>query len=495
MRSSLHRRLLQFFRHDVVICAGSRVGVAVSGGADSVALLFLLHEMQEELGVMLRILHFNHQLRGAEADADQAFVQELSRRLGLECVIESANVRDVAEQQGWNLEDAARRLRQQFFQGCIDDKLADCVVTAHTADDQAETVLMHLLRGTGIAGLSGIYPAVGPVIRPLLAVRRAELRHYLQERSQSWREDATNQDPSRLRARIRSQLLPILIRDFAPSAVDRLNSLARIAREETALSNEVVLTILRNKVQTIREGCWIQISDIQFPFRTERPAPVRQSAAYGDESLPVPAASVALQKKVIRCLIEKARGSLQGISVRHVEQVLALLEAEKGRAETHLPGLRVSRDLRHRLTFRVDGSETAAAVFSYCYQVELPAQGESSVAIRETGGSVKFKLFDCAGQGRDTKDRAEALDRDLLSGPLVLRNWRPGDLYRPQGRLRRHKLKHLFGESRIPQEERMGWPVVVCGDAIAWVRQFGAAADFAAGRKTRTGVLIVEEPI
>ena len=184
--------------------------MAVSGGADSVALLRLFEELHGELGITLCVLHFNHQLRGTDSGADEAFVKSLTGARGLECFTETADVAAIAKQRHWNLEDAARRLRYQFFDTVISRGAADWVATAHTADDQAETVLARMIRGTGLAGLSSIHPVRGKIIRPLIGVRRDDLRSFLAERKQEWREDATNRDTQRLRARVRHRLLPEL---------------------------------------------------------------------------------------------------------------------------------------------------------------------------------------------------------------------------------------------------------------------------------------------
>src|SRR5438270_7680909 len=189
---------------------GDRVGVAVSGGADSVALLRLLLELREQLGVVLSVVHFNHQIRGAEAEADQKFVEELAAKYNLDMHASSADTPGIAAAKKLSLEAAARRLRYDFFQSLMGRGVVDKVATAHTLDDQAETVLLRIVRGTGTRGLSGILPKLrmsgegcGTVVRPLLNTRRAELREYLTRLGQTWREDASNLDLKHMRNRVR----------------------------------------------------------------------------------------------------------------------------------------------------------------------------------------------------------------------------------------------------------------------------------------------------
>jgi len=219
MPESLSQRIVDSVRRHRMFAPGAVAGVAVSGGADSVALLLLFEELKATLGVRLLVVHFNHQLRGEESDCDEKFVRSLAEARGLEFIAGSEDVAGRARENGWNLEDAGRRLRYQFFAGLVQEGRAMRIAVAHTADDQAETVLAQMVRGTGPAGLAGIYPVTEAVVRPLLQVRRDELRAFLAGRRQTWREDSTNGDVSRLRARIRSRLTPLLEKDF--SAGDR----------------------------------------------------------------------------------------------------------------------------------------------------------------------------------------------------------------------------------------------------------------------------------
>src|SRR5271156_2145123 len=174
MRTPLEQSVLANIRTSRMLIAGNRVGVAVSGGADSVALLRLLDRLRDELGITLAVVHFNHALRGAGSEADAGFVAELAGALGLECLAAREDVGAEASRQGWNLEDAARRLRYAFFERGINQGKGTHPAVAHTADDQGETVLAHLIRGTGPTGLAGIYPDARSLIRPLHGIARQD---------------------------------------------------------------------------------------------------------------------------------------------------------------------------------------------------------------------------------------------------------------------------------------------------------------------------------
>ena len=190
-RTGLPQRVLAYMRRQGMVRAGERIAAACSGGADSTALLLLLEELRERLGIQLAVVHFNHHLRGKDSVEDERFVRRLAEAHELECCVDGADVAAMAKKVRANLEDTARRLRYGFFARLVAEGRATRVAVAHTADDQAETVLAHILRGTGPAGLGGIHPLAGApagkVIRPVLEIRRNELREYLRVKKQAWR--------------------------------------------------------------------------------------------------------------------------------------------------------------------------------------------------------------------------------------------------------------------------------------------------------------------
>jgi tRNA(Ile)-lysidine synthase len=223
-------------RESALLRPGDRVAAAVSGGADSVALLRLLLNCREELGIVLSIAHFNHKLRGQESEADEQFVVELAHEHSLQLHRGCADTAAHAQQKRLSREAAARELRYQFFRKLLYEEQVGKICTAHTQDDQAETVLLRLLRGSGTRGLAGIYPVrhlgQGAIVRPLLQFRRDELREYLRSLGQTWREDQSNIDLSHTRNRVRHQLLPLIEREFNPGIIHVLSDAAEIAREE-----------------------------------------------------------------------------------------------------------------------------------------------------------------------------------------------------------------------------------------------------------------------
>ena len=330
MQTDLTQRVLRAVRCLRMFSAGECLGIGVSGGSDSVALLYLLVQLAPELGVRLAVVHFNHQLRGAESEADEQFVAGLAEKLGLPFFAGRGDVAKSAREHGWNLEDAARRLRYAFFTSVLEGGQVDRIAVAHTADDQAETVLARLVRGTGPAGLAAIYPVKGKVIRPLLEVRRTALRSYLQEAGLSWREDASNEDTSRLRARLRHDFLPILERDLQPVIVEHLGRLARMAREDEAFWTGFVSYRLHELLRREENRLGIRCPDLLAPLPWE-------GAGLPEE------ARVALTRRLVRGIVQEMRGECRQLTSLHVQQVLHLASTASSGRRVELPGIIAER--------------------------------------------------------------------------------------------------------------------------------------------------------
>lgn len=495
MRPALEQRVLSTIRGSRMLIPGDRVGLAVSGGADSVALLRLLESLRSELGITLAVVHFDHSLRGAESTEDAEFVAGLARASGLELILEREDVAAAARRHGWNLEDAARRLRYAFFARIAEEGRITRLAVAHTADDQAETVLSHMIRGTGPTGLAGIYPAVGAIVRPLLETRREELRAYLRKRGETWREDSTNRDQSRLRARIRAQLLPLLERGFSPAIVSHLGGLARFAREEEVFWAALVENCFRTHAKTDGRAVRIQIGDLISPLPLE--VSLGKASDEGGRVDP----SRVLTERLIRRLYADVRGDRRGLGARHVEQVLHLATRSASGRRIELPGgIQVER-IFEELIFssnvasdrRSPVQETMSQMGAYQYVVSLPDRGAATVSIPELGTCFRLKVIDWLSAASDTKRDATALDADLIQAPLILRNWHPGDAYRPRGRRQPRKLKQMFVAGRISLRKRAGWPVLESGGRVIWARGMPPAEEFCAREGTRAGVVIEED--
>ncbi|MGD0200755.1 MAG: tRNA lysidine(34) synthetase TilS [Bryobacteraceae bacterium] len=438
---------------------GQRVGVAVSGGVDSVCLLDVLRELAPEWALRLTVLHVNHRLRGEESRADEEFVRKLAESYGLEFRLRSLDVGQLAGETADNLEQAARRVRGEFFLEFIRRGALDRIALGHTRSDQAETVLFRFLRGAGTAGLAGIRPVTAEgFVRPLLEVDRQDVLEYLRERGLPWREDSTNADPAFARNRIRHHLLPALSRDWNPDLPHVLAGVARIALDEEAY--------WAAEIERLTSG----------HFLHRPPALLFRADWLG--SLP-PASA----RRVIRRAIEETKGDLRRIDLRHVEQVLELSALVEGSRRIRIPGLEVFRSFDW-VRLVPAGVDRAA---SRDYELPAPVPGEIplpdgttvlSLRVLEPG-TEPLSARDSAASRYNVSD-GDDLDWGRIPGPLCVRNWRPGDRYRPAGHTRETKIKLLFQGARIPLWERRGWPVISCGAQIVWARKFGVAAEYAA---------------
>jgi tRNA(Ile)-lysidine synthase len=466
----LHRALQQ----KAPLAPGERVGAAVSGGADSVALLRLLLELRERTGFVLCVVHFNHKLRGRASDADEEFVSKLAAQHGLELFVAREDIAARAKRERGNLEEVAREARYTFFQRLVKEERVRRVAVAHTADDQAETVLGHILRGTGLAGLGGIHPESGVIFRPLLAIRRAELRTYLLAKRQSWREDASNRDTKRTRARIRQKLMPLLEKSFQPAVVAHLCKLADLSREVESYIEAQAADWEHKHTRLVADGIRVELADF----------------------LAAPAAVIS---RVVRRIVASVKPHGGQLGAPHVEAVLQLAaQRDSGKALLLPGGVEVRRD-REALRFvrmekapEEQGRKSAA--LGYCYEVDLRT-GAAELRLVELSCLLHFRVIDWPAEGRETKHTGAVLDRERMSLPLVVRNWRPGDSMQPLGHQKRHKVARLLNEKSVSRWEKEIWPVLTSGGELAWVRGLPVSAEFAAGPNIRAAVLITEEPV
>ncbi len=493
MRSTLSQQLLRHIQAEKFLQPGDRVGLAVSGGADSVALLLLLLELREKLGIVLSVVHFNHKLRGKASDADEKFVAKLAAKYRLELHSASLDVAKKAKKERANLEDAARRARYDYFRSLAESGVCTRITVAQTADDQAETVLAHLLRGTGLAGLGGIHPIAGPVVRPLLTVRRSDLRAYLRRKKQNWREDVTNRDTKRLRARIRSKLLPLLEKQFQPAIVEHLATLADLAREdEAALQTHAELRVRALAKET--HGI-VRIPASEIAGSRSASGSLQGTKSENEQ---IAVNSVGIPKRMIRHITANIKPRAGQLGANHVEAVLELARSGRSGSSLSLPGGVEVRRERDTLVFRAaenakSGSARHAAC-EYAYNIDLAGTSQN-VQVPELSCVFRLRVIDWPPQRGETNSEEKVLDRDRLRSPLVLRNWRPGDRFRPFGHQNAHKLKRLLNEKRISRWERDGWPVLTSGGVLVWARGFLVAPDFAADERTRKGIVIAEEPL
>ena len=484
-QSQLAVQLRTKLENEKLVRAGERVGVAVSGGADSVALLRLFVELREPLGIVVCVAHFNHKLRGNASDADEKFVAGLAAHHGLEFFAGRESIAAKAKRERANLEDAARRARYAFFDQLVKEGRVARVAVAQTADDQAETVLAHMMRGTGLAGLAGIHPEAGSVFRPLLGIRRAALRAYLREKRQKWREDASNRDKTRTRARIRHKLMPFLEKTFPGPIVEHLYQLAELARED----NTYLDLVARVRVHEVAKqgGNAISVPASEFAERQKD-----ASKASGRDASDA-ADNLALGKRIVREIVKRVKPRAGELGSTHVDAALHLARHGHSGQILQLPGGVEVRRERDTLVFRAAQAGTGRAEpATFSMHVHLPTS-DGQLRLEALSRTLLFRVIDWPGEGRETTKTGAVLDRSRLREPLALRNWRPGDAMRPAGHQNRHTVARLLNELGASRWEKEQWPVLTSAGQVAWVLGLPVADEFAVAEGSRAAVVITEE--
>jgi tRNA(Ile)-lysidine synthase len=445
---------------------GQRVGVAVSGGPDSVCLLHVLFDLAPRWNLRLHVLHLDHQLRGEESRGDARFVEQLASRLGLPCSLGQVDVAALARARAENLEQAARNERRRFFLDFLQSGALDRIALGHTRSDQAETVLFRFLRGSGTAGLAGIRPVTADgFVRPLVGIERAAVEQFLRERNIAWREDSSNASLGFDRNRIRHELLPMLQREWNPAIAEMLAHTADWALEE--------------------ESYWeTEIGRLAGRYLIAKPPAVFLRA---DQLADLPAAAA---RRLLRRAIEMVKGDLHSVDFAHIAAITVLCSQPEGSGRLQIPGVDVYRSFEWlRLAPPgVDNLENRNFRLPAPVPGSVPLPGGSSAVLLELIENKPVTELPDSGYNR----LMEYLDWGRISGALEVRNWRPGDQYRPVGHSGVEKIKLLFQQARIPLWERRSWPVITSGEEIVWARRFGPAADLAATPKSRLLLKIQE---
>jgi tRNA(Ile)-lysidine synthase len=429
----VHETILR--RH--LFLPGQTVLVAVSGGADSVALLYALHYFHRRLGTSLSVAHLNHGIRGREADRDEDFVRHLAWRLGLPFAGERENVPALARRRGLSIEMAAREARYEFFVRAAAEAGADLVATAHTADDQAETVLLRILRGTGPQGLGGMdYRSTRgriALVRPMLDVTHADAVAFLERHGRTWREDASNRDTKIPRNWVRHTLLPLVERGLNPQVRGALLRMARLMRDE----NE-----------------WL--AKVTSPGTAERTLEVSH---LGKLSL------AARRRAVLQWLIGQ-HVEAEALDFDAIERVLELARTTAGTRSVPLSA--TASVLRRYGVLMVERSRAAGQKFS----AELKVPGETGVP----GAGLHVRVTKGRGFRKSKSLRAGTLPSfcqvsaaAVGRSKLALRTWKPGDRIRPLGMDGSRKVQDILVDAKVPRDERGQLPVLVCRDTVIWI--------------------------
>ncbi|MCD6083403.1 tRNA lysidine(34) synthetase TilS [Candidatus Aerophobetes bacterium] len=451
-KCSLLERVRQTIKEYRMFTSKERVLVGISGGPDSTALLHLLSRLKDEYELQLWAAHLNHKIRGREAEKEARWTEQFARKLKVPIIMDSFDVPLLAARKKLSLEEAARQARYDFFERIADRLKIDKIALGHTASDQVETILMRLIRGCGLDGLSGIPPVRGKIVRPLIRTFRGEIEEYCSENSLHPCTDSSNKDVFLLRNRIRLKLIPYLRENYNPQICRVLFQIGEILREEN--------DFFRRETEKV--------------FNSLCEEKEKDRIALGVQKLN--GLHLALRRRAVREAIRLIRGSTRGVEFDHINSALKI--SEEGRGRLSLPGGISVRIDSGNLLFEKRRREEEIA-----FERLLNVPGRTDLP--EVGLVFDTEIIYQRPTSFASGGYEAYLDLDKLKRPLFLRKRKEGDKFQPLGMRGRKKIKDFFIDLKIPREERDKIPLLISKDRIAWIVGYRLDENFKVTRNTR----------
>lgn len=421
---------------------GDRIGVALSGGPDSVALLKVLALCAGEYGIELVALHLNHGMRGAESLRDEAFVEKLCAEMNVALISGRVSIPEIRKEKKGSWEEIAREERYRFFEETAAEQGLDRIALGHTCNDQAETVLINLLRGSGLEGLRGIVPVrEDRFIRPLIGTSREEIMVFLEKEQVDFIVDSSNQSEYYLRNRIRNRLIPALEANYCADPVGILARTADILRiEDDFLAREVDGFLSSGAVETDGERLVLSVPEWR-------------------------AVHDALKRRIIKRILEERTDDTKGIGYEHIMAVHDLMKGDNPGGALAMPfGIRVHREYDKLVVSRGEGEAGKGDETVFASEVPVPGR----VALDERGGAMIFDVADRVDVDYGSRYTV-FIDYDRIIFPLQVRTFRPGDRIQPLGMKGMKKVKSLFIDEKVPRGKRRQIPLLVDRDSVLWV--------------------------
>ncbi|MDO9541947.1 MAG: tRNA lysidine(34) synthetase TilS [Kiritimatiellia bacterium] len=443
MSSPLSQQVRNFIQSHHLIQHGQHVLIAVSGGADSIALLYVLRELKSRFHLRLTVAHLNHKIRGKDAEKDACFVKQLARRLHLDFALGTAAVPRLAGRLGISLEMAGRQARYDFFEKTALARRCDVVATAHTADDSVESILLMLMRGCGLQGLTGIPPLSRTgkitVVRPLLGIDRRTIEKYLRAHNLSWREDISNADPAFLRNRVRHELLPLLEAKYNKGIRQALIRLADVLRRENELLDTLAAAIYAEAFDKSRTAlnCAVMVKH-----------------------------TLAVRRRVLRHWLKASDINAGTLNFQTINKLDSLLMNPAGGRSMELSGGIIIRHREHWLQIESREKEKNSH-----YRIRIAVPGRT--ILPRAGMSVTTDIG--LGIWRERTKPGQLPARASLSlkawrrHEIWARDWRAGDRMRPYGLAGTKKVQDIFGDAKVPVALRHRLPIFECAGEIIWL--------------------------
>ncbi|HHY42159.1 MAG TPA: tRNA lysidine(34) synthetase TilS [Thermoanaerobacterales bacterium] len=456
---NIEQQFLKTIKKYNMVKEGDKVIVGVSGGPDSVCLLHLFNKFRRQLGILLYVAHLDHMFRGKESEEDARFVETLCHNWNIPFFSDKVDVPAYAKKSGLSPEDAARRVRYEFFREVKEQVDAQKIATGHNQNDHEETILMNILRGTGLDGLIGIEAVRESFIRPLIEVQRADIEKYLEQENIPFRIDATNLTTDYFRNSLRLELIPIIRKKYCPHFGQSLRRLSEITKRDLAFLKQETE---RAKANTVRYHSEKVIIDIgEFLKQHE-----------------------AIKYRLVRAAVEKLSGDVKDFEIRHAELLVDFIEKSPTGSRIDLPknlqGIKEYDTIILSKASHDEGPE-------YHYVLKVPGE----ISIKEIGINVKAYIK----PKEEIKITADAniarLDFDKVDSSLIIRNRFPGDRFKPLGGKGFKKLKDFFIDEKVPRRKRNLVPIIEAKGNIVWVGGMRIDDRFKVTGETKT-VLVIE---
>ncbi len=437
--------------------------IGVSGGIDSITLLYSLYFLKDDLKCSLVVAHANHGLRGEQSDREAEFVRKIAGDLKLPSAIEKIDVLGYMAEKGLSKQVAARELRYAFFEKAARQYSANKIALGHNADDQAETVLMRLLRGSGAKGIAGIKPVRdGKIIRPLIEISRDEIIEFVKEKELKYVEDSSNLEPYYLRNKIRLNLIPLLKEEYNPNIVETLREVSEIIKDEDEFLESYCSTILSDIIQS------------------------KGNEAIEIDTLKLKNFHIAIRRRILRVALKMLKGDLLKISAIHIEGILNSINKGFSGKSLNLPDVIQAIYEYGKLRFKIQDSRFKVNKIEFDVPLKIPGEAvlskpkykfateiispeefhrDSSVAPLLQNDDLKR----CHSERSEESKFTAFFDMDKIKGALRVRNRIEGDIFHPSGMKGSKKLKEFFIDEKIPRRERNSIPLIVSGNTILWI--------------------------
>lgn len=438
---------------------GDKIVAGISGGPDSVCLLHLLHTLSEKINIKVYAIHINHKLRGSESDADEAFTFEICNKLGIYLRCLAFDIDEISRMERISLEEAGRETRYREFERFADETGAVKIAVAHNKNDQAETVLMNLLRGTGLQGLAGMDYMRGRIIRPLLDISRHEIESYCEDNSLGYRIDSSNLERDYTRNRIRLELIPEINKSFGTDLTESIHRMSLLLRNDNSFMEAEAVKAYDSSLEKCENGCVsLKLNELKLLHP-------------------------ALSGRVLRIAISRIKGDLKGIESKHIEDIAELLNKNRTGSVIQLPK-RIRAGISYSSLKIYTEKTTTKIIFNY--ELNIPGYTLIDEIRASVDASIEsISLNDDKYKRISYNSLVQFFDYDRLKKGMNIRNRQDGDIFTPYRSNGSKKLKEYFIDNKIPRGKRDEIPLITTYNEVIWIIGYKISDKFKVTENTK----------